>query len=547
MNRILALTPPGALAPVLLVSLLALGTGIGLLGASAWLIASAALEPPLYTLAIGITAVRACGIGRAVFRYLERLLSHRVAFRSLTRIRIALYDFAAGLLPLREGPARQGDFLQDLLKGSDALRDFFVRALLPPVSISIATGLVTYFLAQAIGAAALLLPGFLLGRLALPMLFHTSIDEEQRERAAAYRSLLLDRSTGREELMAAGADPALSGLDLPAKALLAADMANARRDTRLDALGTLLDAALLVLLLLFLSFPVLRGEMTGITLAVWFLLLQSLLIEWNTLPEALRQMKTSLAASRRLLRDGWDIKREKRAPQAAFSFPEKDVPLLAAEHISFSYEEGAPILQDVSFQLHRREHTAILGASGAGKTTLAQLLLRVWPPEEGSLTLRGVPYEDIPKGAFHTEIAALPQGSVLFASSIRENFKRYRPGISEMDMLHTLDAAQLTELVEAMAAGIDTPIGPNGAFLSGGQRNRLLTAIALAGSEEILLLDEPTAGLDRETADRLMSAVLAEADRRQKTLLLITHEEEYAARLPRQLRLSSRLSPPRNL
>lgn len=537
MNRILALTTPGALAPVLLVSLLALGTGLGLLGASAWLIASAALEPPLYTLAIGITAVRACGIGRAVFRYLERLLSHRVAFRSLTRIRIALYDFATGLLPLREGPARQGDFLQDLLKGSDALRDFFVRALLPPVSIAIATGLVTYFLAKAIGGLAFLLPAFLLCRLALPILFHTPMEEEQRERAGAYRSLLLDRSTGREELMAAGSAPALSGLDLPAQTLLAADTANGKRDTRLDAIGTILGAALLVLLLLALSFPVLRGEMTGITLAVWFLLLQSLLIEWNTLPEALRQMKKSLAASRRLLWEGWDIKGAGHPQDTSLSFPEGDVPLLKADHIAFSYEEGAPILQDVSFQLAPGEHTAILGASGAGKTTLAQLLLRVWPPDSGTLSLRGVPYQEIPRGSFHGEIAALPQGSFLFAASIRENFKRYRPGISDEAMLHALDVAQLKELAEAMADGIDTPIGPDGAFLSGGQRNRLLTAIALAGSEEILLLDEPTAGLDLETAGRLMEAVLSEANARKKTLLLITHEEEYAARFPRQLRL----------
>ena len=537
MNRILALTTPGALAPVLLVSLLALGSGIGLLGASAWLIASAALEPPLYTLAIGITAVRACGIGRAVFRYLERLLSHRVAFRSLTRIRIALYDFAAGILPLREGPARQGDFLRDLLKGSDALRDFFVRALLPPVSISIATGLITYFLAQVLDLAALLLPAFLLVRLALPLFFHTPVEAEQQERDAAYRSLLLDRSAGREELMAAGAIPALGTLDQPAQALLDADTATAKRDTRLDALGTLLDAVLLVLLLLVLSFPVRRGEITGITLGVWFLLLQSLLIEWNTLPEALRQMKKSLAASERLLLDGWDIRREKRTPQASFSFPKRESPLLTAEHISFSYEKGAPILTDVSFQLERGQHMAILGASGAGKTTLAQLLLRVWPPETGSLSLRGVPYEKIPKGAFHREIVALPQGSVLFAASLWENFKRYRPNLSEQDVLHALQAAQLTELVEAMPKGLDTPIGPDGAFLSGGQRNRLLTAIALAGEEEILLLDEPTAGLDRATAKRLLQAVLAEADERHKTLLLITHEKEYAALLPKVLRL----------
>ena len=111
--KLLRLTTLFEFLPVLLVSLMALFTGLALLGASAWLVASAALMPPLYTLALGITTVRACGIGRAVFRYGERYLSHRMAFRILTEIRLAFYDAAARCLPLRSGPARQGEFLQD--------------------------------------------------------------------------------------------------------------------------------------------------------------------------------------------------------------------------------------------------------------------------------------------------------------------------------------------------------------------------------------------------------------------------------------------------
>ena len=115
MRKLLRLTSAAEFLPVLLVSLMALFTGLALLGASAWLVASAALMPPLYTLALGITTVRACGIGRAVFRYGERYLSHRMAFRILTEIRLSFYDAAARCLPLRSGPARQGEFLHDLM------------------------------------------------------------------------------------------------------------------------------------------------------------------------------------------------------------------------------------------------------------------------------------------------------------------------------------------------------------------------------------------------------------------------------------------------
>ena len=101
----------------------------------------------LFQLALGITTVRACGIGRAVFRYGERYLSHRMAFRILTEIRTSFYDRAAKVLPLRSGPARQGEFLHDLLTGADELRDFYVRALLPIAAIGTINLVVSFSLA----------------------------------------------------------------------------------------------------------------------------------------------------------------------------------------------------------------------------------------------------------------------------------------------------------------------------------------------------------------------------------------------------------------
>ena len=165
--KLLRLTTLFEFLPVLLVSLMALFTGLALLGASAWLVASAALMPPLYTLALGITTVRACGIGRAVFRYGERYLSHRMAFRILTEIRTSFYDRAAKVLPLRSGPARQGEFLHDLLTGADELRDFYVRALLPIAAIGTITALTTWLLTGVIGPWALALPALYLARLVL--------------------------------------------------------------------------------------------------------------------------------------------------------------------------------------------------------------------------------------------------------------------------------------------------------------------------------------------------------------------------------------------
>lgn len=547
--KLLRLTTPFEFLPVLLVSLMALFTGLALLGASAWLVASAALMPPLYTLALGITTVRACGIGRAVFRYGERYLSHRMAFRILTEIRTSFYDRAAKVLPLRSGPARQGEFLHDLLTGADELRDFYVRALLPIAAIGTITALTTWLLAGVIGLCALALPALYLARLALSCASRQTGEERQRTRDAAYRSALLDAAGGADELICAGCDPALKRLAGPADHLLQGSLQLARSDAKRDATENLLDTTVLMALLALLILRVTDGALSGIDLCVYFLVLQTLLVEFRTLPEAVRQGRRSLLAARFLperqigettATDEKAGEPERMPAPAQASFRDADAAsqtLLEAKDLSFSYRQGQGVLQGLSFRIARGQHTAIVGASGAGKTTLAELLLGVWPPDSGTLRLCGTPYHELPAGAIQQAIAALPQGSVLFSGSIRENFARYRPGCNEEDIRAALRDAQLSEVVAALPQGIDTPLGEDACFLSGGQRGRLLTAIAIAGKEPVILLDEPTCGLDQKTAAALMAALFARVQETGQTLLTITHERTLVTKFQQTIEL----------
>lgn len=547
--KLLRLTTPFEFLPVLLVSLMALFTGLALLGASAWLVASAALMPPLYTLALGITTVRACGIGRAVFRYGERYLSHRMAFRILTEIRTSFYDRAAKVLPLRSGPARQGEFLHDLLTGADELRDFYVRALLPIAAIGTITALTTWLLAGVIGLWALALPALYLARLVLSCASRKTGEEMQRTRDAAYRSALLDAAGGADELICVGREPALKRLSAPAHDLLEGSLQLARTDAKRDAAENLLDTTVLMALLALLILRVTQGALSGIDLCVYFLVLQTLLVEFRTLPEAVRQGRRSLLAARFLPErqtseaaetDEPAEQSEKIPTPAQADSRDADAAsqtLLEAKNLSFSYRQGQGVLQGLSFRIARGQHTAIVGASGAGKTTLAELLLGVWPPDSGTLRLCGTPYHELPQGAIQQAIAALPQGSVLFAGSIRENFARYRPACKEEDILTALRDAQLDEVVAALPQGIDTPLGEDACFLSGGQRNRLLSAIAIAGREPIVLLDEPTCGLDQETAAALMAALFARVQETGQTLLTITHERTLVTKFQQTIEL----------
>lgn len=547
--KLLRLTTPFEFLPVLLVSLMALFTGLALLGASAWLVASAALMPPLYTLALGITTVRACGIGRAVFRYGERYLSHRMAFRILTEIRTSFYDRAAKVLPLRSGPARQGEFLHDLLTGADELRDFYVRALLPIAAIGTITALTTWLLAGVIGLCAFALPALYLARLALSCASRQTGEERQRTRDAAYRSALLDAAGGADELICAGCGPALKRLAGPADRLLQGSLQLARSDAKRDAAENLLDTTVLMALLALLILRVTDGALSGIDLCVYFLVLQTLLVEFRTLPEAVRQGRRSLLAARFLperqigettVTDEKAGEPERMPAPAQASFRDADAAsqtLLEAKDLSFSYRQGQGVLQGLSFRIARGQHTAIVGASGAGKTTLAELLLGVWPPDSGTLRLCGTPYHELPAGAIQQAIAALPQGSVLFAGSIRENFARYRPDCKEEDIRAALRDAQLDEVVAALPQGIDTPLGEDACFLSGGQRGRLLTAIAIAGKEPVILLDEPTCGLDQKTAAALMAALFARVQETGQTLLTITHERTLVTKFQQTIEL----------
>ena len=547
--KLLRLTTLLEFLPVLLVSLMALFTGLALLGASAWLVASSALMPPLYTLALGITTVRACGIGRAVFRYGERYLSHRMAFRILTEIRTSFYDRAAKVLPLRSGPARQGEFLHDLLTGADELRDFYVRALLPIAAIGTITALTTWLLAGVIGLWALALPALYLARLVLSCASRQTGEERQRTRDAAYRSALLDAAGGADELICAGCAPALKRLAGPADHLLQGSLQLARSDAKRDAAENLLDTTVLMALLVFLILRVTDGALSGIDLCVYFLVLQTLLVEFRTLPEAVRQGRRSLLAARFLPErqtseaaetDEPAEQSEKIPAPAQAASRDADAAsqtLLEAKDLSFSYRQGQGVLQGLSFRIARGQHTAIIGASGAGKTTLAELLLGVWPPDSGTLRLCGTPYHELPQGAIQQAIAALPQGSVLFAGSIRENFARYRPACKEADILAALRDAQLDEVVAALPQGIDTPLGEDACFLSGGQRGRLLTAIAIAGKEPVILLDEPTCGLDQKTAATLMAALFARVQETGQTLLTITHERTLVTKFQQTIKL----------
>lgn len=527
--RLMRLASPAKGLPALLAAFLAALSGIALIGAASWIIASAALTPPLSALTLGITCVRASGVSRAVFRYLERLLSHRLAFACYEELQLATYRQSVEKLPLKEGTMREGEFLHDLLTGCETLRNFYLRTVPPPLL----AGLVALFTCAALlplsALGASLVAALYLVHLALP---HVLLREETlREESAAYRDTLLDLVDGRTELHQAGAIPhAWQMLDDAARTFQGKQAKKrGKREqifTLLDVLRVSLWGALLVILLPHVQ----TGEISGIEYAVWALVLEAVLAEYRALPAAVLGASAARQAAENIL-----PKKSAMQPKAA-STEKSSVktpptasasdasPLLEAQNISFAYQDGLPVLENLSFAIKRGEHTAIIGESGAGKTTLASLLLRLWDVDSGVLFYGGTAHTALTANEARALFGASLQGSYLFSISARDNFVRLHEGISEDAIWRALETAQLADVVRSLPQGLDEPLGENASRLSGGQRSRLLTALALASDAPVLLLDEPTAGLDAARGAKLIAAVLETLDKRGGTLIVITHD-----------------------
>ena len=516
LKEIRTLLRPIDILILLMLSLLALLTNLGLLGAAAWLISSAALQPPLYTLALGITAVRALGIGRALLRYGERYFTHKSAFSILSTLRLRLYDNAAVLAGFPQATKTKSTLLNEMLARADILQDFLLRGLLPPLSVLLAILLAALLLSPILSYMVIILPVLYFIH-CLPLWIKYQPDTGKR-----YQSQLLDFAQGSHELLLAGslarASAKLAGT---AKDWQKSNLRDLKHADQLNLLLGLLRIAVFLLFFIFLLAALQQNSIDGISLAVWLLILWALFNELALVPTAARYFRQAHHTSDWL-----------HIPAVSVSTCAKPAPctdkLLTVSGLGFHYPQGMPVFSSLNFSLVSGGHTAIIGDSGCGKTTLAYLLAGLWQPTAGIIRY-GI--------ATQPFVCTIPQGSFLFSASIRENFLRLHPTIAEQEILTVLQTAQLANTVTRLPQGLDTPLGENACCLSGGERNRLISALILASCVPVLLFDEPTAGLDRQTADKLVAAIIAHANAKGQTVILITHDTPQLSLFSQVIRL----------
>ncbi|WND40355.1 thiol reductant ABC exporter subunit CydD [Streptomyces sp. BB1-1-1] len=515
----------GRLVLALLLSSLALGSAVGLMATSGYLISRASEQPPVLYLMMAVTATRAFGIGRAVFRYAERLVSHDAVLRMLADTRVAVYRRLERLAPAGLRRSRRGDLLSRLVADVDALQDYWLRWLLPAASAVVVSAASVGFTAWLLPEAGVVLAvGLLAAGVGVPLVTGAVARRAERRLAPARGVLatrVTDLLTGTAELTVAGALPARAAEARRADGTLTGIASRAATATALgDGLTALISGLTVAGAALVGIQAVADGRLAGVAMAVVVLTPLAAFEAVLGLPLAV-QYRQRVHRSGERVYEVLDAPEPVREPETPRQAPASPFPVvlkgLAARHAG--QDRDALVGLDLTLAEGRR--IAVVGPSGSGKTTLAQVLLRFLDADAGSYTLAGVDAYALAGDDVRRLVGLCAQDAHLFDSSVRENLLLARKDATEDELRDVLGRARLLEWADSLPDGLDTLVGEHGARLSGGQRQRLALARALLADFPVLVLDEPAEHLDLPTADALTGDLLAATEGR--TTLLITH------------------------
>ena len=481
----------------------------GLLSVAAYLVAASALQLGLSKLTLPMFLVQIFGIGRATFRYLERLVSHNVTFKLLADLRTWLYGRLEPLSPARLLKHRSGDLLTRLVKDVEELENSYLRAFSPvivAVAVSTLTFITLYVFDLTLAYTAL---GFLaLAGVGVPLLVNAlarGLGRQELELRAELGVQVVDSVQGVQDLLALGraSDQQRKISSLSAKL----GRVQGRMASITGLQGTLSDLTmnLAVWTTLILTVPLVNeGRIPGVYLAFLALLVLGSFEAVQPLGSAFQFLGRSLEAAERLFEIA-DTKPQITDPDAPLPLEEHT---LEFDCVGFHYrDDEPPVLEEISFRVEPSSRVAIVGPSGAGKSTLANLVLRFWDPVQGVIRLGGYNLRSYAQEDLRSAIGIVAQDTHLFNETLRDNLLLAKPGATDTEVWATLKQVRLAGFVSRLPQGLDTPIGEQGLRLSGGERQRLAVARALLKDAPLLILDEPTANLDLATEHDLLATI----------------------------------------
>jgi thiol reductant ABC exporter CydC subunit len=498
---------------------------VGLLAVAGVLISKAALQPEILTLTIFTVGVRALAMARALLRYGERLVSHDLAFRVLADLRVRFFERLIPLVPEGLRGVRSGDVLSRSVGDVDTLQDLYLRAIGPPLIAILAIAVLAVAVAIVLPAAAVVLvAAMLIAGLLVPALAARAGRRSGLREAPARAQLsaeLVELVSGAAELAVYGREQQWAQRIEAADAKLAAtERPGAWISGVTSGAGVAIGGAAMVAVAAIGVQATADGHLDGVLLAGIVFLTIGAFEAVVGLPDAAQRLTACAQAAARL-----ESITEAPVP---VSDPPSPLPVpiggsLSFENVTVRFEgREQAALSDVSAVLAPGSRIALVGASGAGKTTLASCAVRFLDPSSGSVTLGGTDIRELSQDALRSAVRLVSQEAYLFTTTIAQNVRLAAPEASDEQIAAALTRAGLGPWIASLPEGIETLVGEEGAEVSGGQRGRIALARGLIAPAEVVILDEPTANLDVAGARDLLSAIGSErSDRR--AMMVITH------------------------
>ncbi len=507
-------------------AIITLLASIGLLTLSGWFLSASAVVGVAgvysFNYMLPAAGVRGAAITRTAGRYFERLVSHDATFRVLAHLRVYTFTKVLPLSPSGIARFRQGELLNRLVADVDTLDHLYLRVISPLVGALVVILVVAVGLSVLDVTLALTLGGIMfLTVLLLPPLFYRAgkgTGEALTTLRAQYRQQLTAWLIGHAELtIFNAADRYRETLDATESEWQEAQ----RRQAGLTALSQgvmMLISGIAVVLMLWMAAGGVGGNtQPGALIALFVFCALAAFEALAPVTGAFQHLGQVIASARRVT----DLTEQQ--PDVVFTDGATTAPTQTAvtfNNVSFRYSRQAqPALNQVSLTLNAGERVALLGRTGCGKSTLLQLLTRAWDPQSGEITLAGRPLTQYSEEALRASMSVVPQRVHLFSATLRDNLLLAAPQASDAKLADTLRQVGLDKLLEE--SGLNSWLGEGGRQLSGGELRRLAIARALLHDAPMMLLDEPTEGLDAETEQQILA--LLDMVTANKTVLMITH------------------------
>ena len=505
-----------------------LASSIGLLTTSGWFLAATAIAGlgTLFNFFYPSASVRGLAIGRTLFRYFEKLVTHDATFRILAKLRVQVFEKIIPLSPAVLNRYRNSDLLNRLVSDVDTLDSLYLRLIAPFITaifvilaMCIGLSFVNAPLALGLGISLLLLV------FVIPTVFYQlgkKFGDKLVHSRALYRTQFLEFIQAQAELLLFNAEDKLKDNMAKTEANWQADQ---QKETNLSGFSTALSLflnGLIIAAMLWFSSQAEFGNdeyrMAFIALFTFAALASFEIL--MPLGSAFLHIGQVIASAERVT----DIIEQQ--PLVTFNgkaeFDQNATILIEAKDLSFTYPERQNrALENLNLTIQKGKKVAILGKTGSGKSTLLQLLVRNYDANQGQLFLAGKPIADYAEDTLRSQFCFLTQRVHVFSDTLRQNLQfASAVNIADEKMIEVLNQVGLGKLLE-QEQGLDIWLGDGGRPLSGGEQRRLGLARILLNDAPILLLDEPTEGLDRETERQILRLILAHAE--NKTLIMVTH------------------------